>query len=67
MPEKKQNRITRTNADGTQYSKIDSWIPNDVWDALELYMTQETRKRAPAIAILLRKSLELEGLMKGVK
>lgn len=64
MPEK-TNRITRTTQT-QQFSKIDSWIDDPTWDALEQYMTINTRKRADAIRILLKKALELEGLMKGV-
>jgi hypothetical protein len=51
----------------TNNNKIDSWIDDDIWNALEAYMKQAGRKRADAIRILLKKSLELEGLMRGVK
>lgn len=61
-----QNRISRQNADGTRFSKVDSWLNDELWDALHIYMVTHDRKRADAIRILLRKQLELEGLMKGV-
>lgn len=69
MPEKIKptRRIVRKNANGDQFSKIDAWISDDEWNALEAYCKENDRKRAPAIKILLRKSLELEGFMKGVK
>lgn len=65
MPQK-TNRITR-GTPTQQFSKIDSWIDDETWDALQLYMEQNNRKRADAIRILLKKCLDLEGLMKGGK
>jgi len=59
MPQQKPPR--------TNNNKIDSWIDDDTWNALDNYMQSAGRKRADAIRILLRKQLELEELIKGGK
>lgn len=46
--------------------KIDTWISKEMLIALECYMAVESRGKADAIRMLLKKSLEFEGHLKGV-
>lgn len=46
--------------------KIDTWISKEMLIALECYMAVERRGKADSIREILRKSLELEGHLKGV-
>lgn len=51
----------------TNTEKIDTWISKEMLIALECYMAVERRGKADAIREALRKLLELEGHLKGVK
>lgn len=47
--------------------KIDTWISKEMLIALECYMAVESRGKADAIRMLLKKSLELEGHLKAIR
>lgn len=47
--------------------KIDTWISKDLLKALETYMAKADRNKADAIRILLKKALEIEGILREVQ